>query len=348
MYSCVVVPKILEKIPESVRLNMTRGTRDAYQEWDMQQMIDSFRKELELRERASQFFGKNKGVVTEKQFGKSGGQTTASVLFSKKSEGWKGNCAFFMGNHSHSNCRKVLSVQDHKALFRKYARCFICANKGHLARDCRSNRSCEHCGGRHHISICEGQGLRAREAEGRSITVEPSVQSKGEAVVSMFGAGVNNHVGVGGSVALQTAKGIIREKRDLKVRVLFDCGAHRSFVMKTTKDIAGLNVIRKESVTITTFGQTEGRPQLMEVVEVNLSPVGRGEIVKIQAYVVPDISQVRNEHVEIVKTDYPHLRDIWFSDVSKEEEILSIDVLIGSDLPLVFSRGGNNTGGGSP
>ena len=141
-YSCVVVPKILEKIPESVRLNMTHGTGDAYQEWNMQQMIDSFRKELELRERASQFFGKDKGVVTKKQFGKSGGQTTASVLFSKKSEGRKGNCAFCMGNHSHSNCRKVVSVQDRKALFRKYARCFICANKGHLALDCRSNRSC--------------------------------------------------------------------------------------------------------------------------------------------------------------------------------------------------------------
>ena len=59
-------------------------------------------------------------------------------------------------------------------------------------------------------------------------------------------------------------------KRDLKVRVLFDCGAHRLFVTKTTKDIAGLNVIRKEYVTITTFGQTEGRPQL------TLSYPGRG------------------------------------------------------------------------
>ena len=54
----------------------------------------------------------------------------------------------------------------------------------------------------------------------------------------MPGARVNNHVGVGGSVALQTATGIIRGKRDLKVRALFDCGAHRSFVTKTTKDIA--------------------------------------------------------------------------------------------------------------
>ena len=60
---------------------------------------------------------------------------------------------------------------------------------------------------------------------------------------------------------------------------------------------------------------------------------------KIQAYVVPDISQVRNEHVEIVKTDYPHLCDIWFSDVSKEEEILSIDALIGSYYLWYFQEG---------
>ena len=163
----------------------------------------------------------------------------------------------------------------------------------------------------------------------------------------MSGAGVNNHVGVGGSVALQTAKGIIQGKRNLKVRVLFDCGAHRSFVMKTTKDIPGLNVISKEWVTITTFGQTEGRPQLMEVVEVSLCPVGRGENVKIQAYVVPDISQVRNEHVEIVKTDYPHLHNIWFSDVSKGEETLSTDALI-VQITFGISKMGNNTGGGSP
>ena len=191
--------------------------------------------------------------------------------------------------------------------------------------------------------------VQARKAEGRSITVVQfsSVQPKGEAVVSMSGAGVNSYVRVGGSVALQTAKGIIRRKRDLKVRVLFDCGAHRSFVTKTTKDIAGLSVIRKEWVTITTFGQTEGRPQLMEVVEVNLCPGGREENVKIQAYVVPDISQVRNEHVEIVKTDYPHLCDIWFSDVSKGEETLSINALM-VQITFGISKRGKQYGGRKP
>ena len=71
----------------------------------------------------------------------------------------------------------------------------------------------------------------------------------------------------------------------------------------------------------------------------NLCPVGRRENLKIPVYVVPDISQVRNEHVEIVKTDYPHQCDIWFSDVSKGEETLTTDALIGSDYLWYFQKG---------
>ena len=97
-YYCMVVPKILEKIPESVRLIMTCGTGHAYQVWNMQQMTDCLgRNFCELCELASQFFGKNKGVVTRKQFGKSGGQTAASVLFSKNLKLGKGIVRFVWG-----------------------------------------------------------------------------------------------------------------------------------------------------------------------------------------------------------------------------------------------------------
>ena len=40
-----------------------------------------------------------------------------------------------------------------------------------------------------------------------------------------------------------------------------------------------------------------------------------------------------------MKTDYSHLCDIWFSDVSKGEETLSIDALIGSDYLWYFQEG---------
>ena len=341
-YSCVIVPKLLEKIPAGVRLNMTRGSED-YEDLNLENLLKALLKEIELRECTSQMFENRNSTGTsvgnhkfKRGSGKPGGQATTSVLLSRKTESRVVKCVFCMGNHPHSDCRKVVSVPERKALFRKYARCFICTNKGHLARDCRSNRLCEHCGGRHHISICEGQGSHAREAEGKSTTVEPSVPPKQESPVTV---GVQNHVGAGGRVALQTAKGIVHGERDLKIRVLFDSGAQRSFITNTAKQIAGLSVKRKEWVEIATFGQTKRKGELLEVVEVDVSPMGKGKSVKFEAYVVPDISKVRNEHIEVVKADYPHLKEIWFSDVSKGEETLNIDALVGSDYLWNFQEG---------
>ena len=51
----------------------------------------------------------------------------------------------------------------------------------------------------------------------------------------------------------------------------------------------------------------------------------------VGGFVVPEISHITNEHAEVVKNDYPHLRDLWFSDVCQTKEELEIDLLIGSD-----------------
>ena len=47
-YSSIVVPVIVEKLPESFRLTITRGTD--FLQWSMEEMSDAFVKELELRE----------------------------------------------------------------------------------------------------------------------------------------------------------------------------------------------------------------------------------------------------------------------------------------------------------
>ena len=47
-YSTIVVPSILEKMPEQFRLTITRGT--SFIERTMQEMLQAFEKELELRE----------------------------------------------------------------------------------------------------------------------------------------------------------------------------------------------------------------------------------------------------------------------------------------------------------
>ena len=59
----------------------------------------------------------------------------------------------------------------------------------------------------------------------------------------------------------------------------------------------------------------------------------------MEAYVVPEISSIPNTHVELVKSDYPHLKGLWFSDVSKGRDEMVIDVLVGADYLWHFQKG---------
>ena len=65
----------------------------------------------------------------------------------------------------------------------------------------------------------------------------------------------------------------------------------------------------------------------------------RGDGVKIESYGVPTIAQIWNEHIEIKKGEYPYLQGLWFSDVNRNEEILGVDLLIGTDYLWCFQRG---------
>ena len=42
--------------------------------------------------------------------------------------------------------------------------------------------------------------------------------------------------------------------------------------------------------------------------------------------------------------DYPHLKNVWFSDVSKGEETRRIDALVGSDYVWYFQEGETRRG----
>ena len=59
----------------------------------------------------------------------------------------------------------------------------------------------------------------------------------------------------------------------------------------------------------------------------------------VEAYVVPEIPTIQNNHVEFVKFDYPHLNWLWFSDESKRQDEIVINVLIGTDYLWNFQMG---------
>ena len=115
------------------------------------------------------------------------------------------------------------------------------------------------------------------------------------------------------------------------MRILFDTGSHKSFITTRATASLGLQPLRKEWVALNTFGRKAVGPNLSEVMHVDLAPVGGGKISSLEAIVVPEISQVQNGHLEIARNYYPHLANIWFSDVCQKDEKLEIDILVGTD-----------------
>ena len=81
-----------------------------------------------------------------------------------------------------------------------------------------------------------------------------------------------------------------------------------------------------------TFGCTRVDEKMREVVRVELESTERKKVGVINAYVVEKISEVANEHLELIKHDYEHLKGNWFSDVSSSEMVLEIDILLGTDF----------------
>ena len=101
----------------------------------------------------------------------------------------------------------------------------------------------------------------------------------------------------------------------------------------------------RENLAIKAFGCNESEEKIRDVVEFSLSSLRGGKGVKMQCYVIKEITDIVDEHIEIVKKSYPHLQKVWFSDVARHQDTLSIDILIASDFFWNFQAGETIRGG---
>ena len=208
----------MQKLPEHFRLTITRG--EEFLTWSMEQMLEAFRKELNLRE--DHFYAVNSSKLGRENRMKGG---TANALHTKQDNM---NCAFCLGKHAHENCQRITDVKERKSIVMKFARCFKCMKKGHRARDCKAkNMLCSKCGQEgHHVSLCESQ-VSQLSSNASEFQVLPQQKDANPSAISPSSL----HVGAGGCVALQTARAVIQGEGDpYRVRVLFDAGSHRSFI----------------------------------------------------------------------------------------------------------------------
>ena len=331
-YASIVVPVLLEKIPQGVRWNMIRGADTDHLEWNVGKFLEHLKKEVQVREIQVPIFGPGNSErrhQPSRRFPDKLSDGTATALHTFRADRFRKRCAFCQQEHEEEHCDQVTNVNARKNIVRKYGRCFICIRKGHKAVECRSRLFCKVCNGRHHVTLCE----RNRDSQ-PSKSMHPANPTAPPIVGSILGSAnvtsCTSSLGPTSSAALQTAQAIVNGSNENTVRVLFDSGSQKTFVTRDVVEKAKLGIVRKETLGIKTFGSEEIDRKVRNVVELDLRAMNRGRRVKIEAYVVEKISDVANCHVEHVQMLYPHLTSIEFSDVS-DEDCLRVDVLVGAD-----------------
>ena len=331
-YSSVVVPVLMEKIPETMRYSMIRFGQN-HLEWNVDELIAALEKEIEVRESHVPIF-KQQIVAQEKTATRPTKEqrngTAAALLV-----GGVKKCVYCLETtHKPEECEKIKSVEERKKLLLKYAKCFLCLNGGHRAFRCRLNTNCKACKGRHHSSICSSDS---------SATIRVNKEAQRQSSATALNPTASSWVGTNGSksarVALQTALAQVNEKEECRGRVLFDTGSQRSFITAKAVKRLDLTLIREERLDIKAFGCKEEDVGMRGVCQFSLRAINGGDSTMVQAFVVNDISTIPNEHVEVIKNNYSYLLDISFSDISRQQDFLEVDVLIGSNYIWEFQNG---------
>eukprot|EP00794_Sanderia_malayensis_P006437 gene6437-biopygen4765 len=117
-YSSVIVPVLIEKLPEGIRLGMLRDVGKSHLDWNLEEMLGVLSKELEIRECHFQLSrnpngqGRPEDTRRSRQESNPGRTTmgTANALFAGKKE--KKRCAYCSQEHVHEDSSIVATVDD--------------------------------------------------------------------------------------------------------------------------------------------------------------------------------------------------------------------------------------------
>eukprot|EP00794_Sanderia_malayensis_P015555 gene15555-biopygen13266 len=117
-YSSIIVPVLIEKLPEGIRLGMLRDVGKSHLDWNLEEMLGSLSKELEIREchvpllRNPNGQGRPEDTRRSRQESNPRRTTmgTANALFAGKEE--KKRCAYCSQEHVHEDCPIVATVDD--------------------------------------------------------------------------------------------------------------------------------------------------------------------------------------------------------------------------------------------
>ena len=315
-YGSLLIPIIMSKLPNDIRLQIAR--KAPKETWKIDDLLSTIKLEIEARETSEA----TKSSVNNQQVHKRNNAPTANAMVVKSGkhlDSSKIQCVYCGDYHYSASCEKVVSVEARKKVLGESRRCFNCLRKGHNARDCANTKTCRHCQGKHHQSICSQNqkvdDVKPTEKEEQKVkTKEPTTTATRICK---------------GTVLLQTARAnATNGARSTPVRVLFDTGSQRSYITNATQEKLRLLPIKKETLYLNTFGDNKCKRQACEVYKFNLESKTGSEVMEITAITFPVICSPLNSKVN---TSHAHLEGLELADYDDDDKGDTIDILIGAD-----------------
>ena len=311
-YGSFLIPIIMAKLPPPVRLQIARvTTRDV---WDMDELLQVIKSEVEARELSKGIkvceLKKSEGVNRRPPI------PTASALVVREDNPSRIKCVYCRGDHYSASCEKINVVPARKEILKKEGRCFLCLSNGHRVSHCSSNKRCRKCGRKHHQSICE-PNPPARHTETAATTGKETTVNLAKTKTC---------------VLWQTARTYAYTNLEelIPVCILMDNGSQRSYISNQLKSKLKLNPLKRERLTLNTFGNEQFNKRECDLVQVRLQ-TRVGEDLELMALTFPAICSPLRTIIEVER--YSHLQELDLADVSSTNDHMSdtVDILIGSD-----------------
>nr|XP_046476830.1 uncharacterized protein LOC124216393 [Neodiprion pinetum] len=268
--------------------------------------------------------------------GRSNLQTTRSHTAQSKEQ----SCACCKGNHYIAFCStfRDKSLDQRREVVSAKKLCFNCLGP-HQQKDCRSNKTCRVCNGRHHSLLHRNSSSISTAAnsgtsQGQAAVAQPAVR---DAPISNSASQVSNHSAqptmIKRSPVLLATVQLIASNPEtggrIIARALLDQGSESSFV---TESLAQQLRLRRHQATIPIIGVGAHQSAVTRgIATLQLQSRAHTSFsCQVEALVLPRLTSYLPSFRLLIE-DWPHLRGLNLADPSFAHPS-QIDVILGADI----------------
>ena len=204
-------------------------------------------------------------------------------------------------------------------------RCFNCMRKNHQVNKCASRFSCYKCKGKHHTAICDKDNApKNKNPNSTEFQLITSV-NKGEETILLKTA----------IVSIYDVNG----EHSCKDRLLLDDASTNSYITKRLRDQLNLRPISNRRIMIKGACASSTITDC-EVVQLKIQTLDSNVYICITASVLDEICHpLDRQNFKLATENYPHIRNLKFSDISHDETTKSVGILVGADFYYEFLTG---------